>query len=107
MVISSRTPEGTPNRCPLCGGTVEVEPSLFFGDAPCPNCGTLLWFVRFASETRFYEGQAATDLRERVLEIVAVQLGVTTGELLRDPDALKNLDIDSLDFVELLMEAEE
>jgi hypothetical protein len=42
--ISSRTPEGVPNRCPLCGKELRIEPSRPTGDAPCPNCGQLLWF---------------------------------------------------------------
>lgn len=45
MEIASRTPEGTPNRCPVCGNEVKIEPSVPAGDAPCPHCGTLLWFV--------------------------------------------------------------
>src|SRR5436305_1437091 len=44
MKPSSRTPEGEPNRCPLCGNVVWVEPSNPPGDAPCPYCGQLLWF---------------------------------------------------------------
>ena len=43
--ISSRTPEGVPNHCPLCGADVCVEPSQPPGDAPCPRCGHLLWFI--------------------------------------------------------------
>src|SRR5262249_23325486 len=45
MTISSRTPEGLPNRCPVCGADVCVEPSNPAGDAPCPECGQLLWLV--------------------------------------------------------------
>ena len=44
-VISSRTPEGEPNRCAVCGCPLRVEPSLQ-RDATCPNCGLLLWFDR-------------------------------------------------------------
>ena len=44
MVISSRTPEGEPNRCPVCGHHVNLEPSRPPGDAPGPVCGSLLWF---------------------------------------------------------------
>lgn len=44
MSISSRTPEGDPNRCPVCGQVVRLEPSWPPGDAPCPACGSLLWF---------------------------------------------------------------
>ena len=44
MQPSSRTPEGEPNRCPVCGKDLQIEPSRPPGDAPCPHCGTLLWF---------------------------------------------------------------
>jgi anti-sigma B factor antagonist len=45
MTISSRTPEGQPNRCPVCGDSLTIEPSEPAGDAPCPRCGHLLWFT--------------------------------------------------------------
>jgi hypothetical protein len=45
MEPSSRTPEGEPNRCPICGKAVLIDPSRPPGDAPCPNCGHLLWFA--------------------------------------------------------------
>jgi adenylate cyclase len=44
MTVSSRTPEGDANRCPICGNTLRLEPSRPPGDAPCPSCGSLLWF---------------------------------------------------------------
>ena len=44
MQPASRTPEGEPNRCPICGKEVRLEPSRPPGDAPCPHCGHLLWF---------------------------------------------------------------
>jgi hypothetical protein len=46
MIISSRTPEGWPNLCPICHTTFTVEPSEPTGDAPCPRCGHLVWFAR-------------------------------------------------------------
>lgn len=45
MVPSSRTPEGSPNHCPICGTSLRLEPSQPAGDAPCPACGHLLWFL--------------------------------------------------------------
>jgi anti-anti-sigma regulatory factor len=45
MVISSRTPEGESNHCPVCGDDLKIEPSDPPGDAPCPRCGHLLWFT--------------------------------------------------------------
>ncbi len=44
MVISSRTPDGRPNRCPVCGADFVIEPSDPAGEAPCPACGHLVWF---------------------------------------------------------------
>jgi hypothetical protein len=44
MPIASRTPEGSPNHCPLCGARFRLEPSQPPGDAPCPQCGCLVWF---------------------------------------------------------------
>ena len=45
MTISSRTPEGRPNHCPVCDAELALEPSSPAGDAPCPRCGHLLWFT--------------------------------------------------------------
>jgi hypothetical protein len=45
MHISSRMPEGTPSRCPICGHVALIMPSTFpTCDAPCPHCGSLMWF---------------------------------------------------------------
>ena len=44
MEPASRTPEGEPNHCPICGKDLQIEPSRPPGDAPCPHCGALLWF---------------------------------------------------------------
>lgn len=45
MIIATRTPEGEPNRCPVCGTRLVIEPSRPPGDAPCPSCGNLVWFA--------------------------------------------------------------
>lgn len=45
MLPSSRTPEGERNWCPVCRKKVKVTPSTPPGDAPCPYCGHLLWFL--------------------------------------------------------------
>jgi anti-sigma B factor antagonist len=50
MVISSRTPEGEHGRCPVCGTTLKVEPSVPAGDAPCHDCGHLIWFAAAESD---------------------------------------------------------
>lgn len=87
MTISSRTPAGEPNRCPICGSRVIVEPSLDTRDAPCPRCGHLLWwFKQRASEPAAIEN-VSSDTR---LDEVGLEIGG-----------------DSLDAVELVMELEE
>jgi hypothetical protein len=100
MTVSSRTPEGRPNRCPICGRAIRIEPSQPFGDAPCPACGTLLWFVTGEEGARFVEPEAAG-----LIDLVAARLKIS-------PDAvragrLRDLRLDSLDLVELVMELEE
>jgi acyl carrier protein len=81
MTISSRTPEGDPRRCSICGELVVTEPSEPLGDSVCPRCGSLL--------LRVYE-----------------QLGVDR-ERIRAQTTFKELGADSLDTVELVMALEE
>ena len=82
MIISSRTPEGLPNRCSICGGDFDLEPSLPTGDAPCPQCGHLRWWFQ-----QNYEG-----------------LGFRIGT---DTELIEQLKADSLDIVELAMELQD
>jgi len=83
MNISSRTPEGLPHRCPVCGEISAVEPSYPGGDACCPVCGQLLW-----------------ELRDRL-----GQRGI--NDLFGLDARLSDLGVESLDLVELVMEIEE
>ncbi|MAT71791.1 MAG: hypothetical protein CMJ58_19965 [Planctomycetaceae bacterium] len=45
MFTPTRTPEGEPNCCSVCGASFDMEPSLGARDAPCPCCGSLCWFA--------------------------------------------------------------
>ena len=38
--------EGARNHCPACRREVPMESPAALGNAPCPHCGQLLWFVR-------------------------------------------------------------
>lgn len=107
MVASSRTPEGTPNHCPVCKQTVQIEASLPFGDAPCPHCGCLLWFIAAESDVRFYPYEQSAALRERVICILSDVLGVEEDIVRRNPNVWNEMGADSLDMVELVMELEE
>lgn len=92
MTISSRTPEGLPGNCPLCGASTNIEYSRPGEDAPCPNCGCLLWL----------SGQ----LLHTVIKVYEDALGTTPGRITANT-RLADLAPDSLDAVEILMALEE
>lgn len=84
MGISSRTPEGNTNCCPVCGKKVLITPSKSTGDAPCPSCGSLLWFVVREDEVLFVKPKSSNrpapeDDRE-IRELVSgVEVEITAG----------------------------
>jgi hypothetical protein len=72
---SSRTPEGDDNLCPVCGHDVRIDPTRPPGDAPCPHCGTLLWFSEHSADS--LETQRAAVLWNRAnAAIVQQRIGV-------------------------------
>lgn len=106
-MISSRTPEGPLNRCPVCGSVVSIEPSLPTGDAPCPRCGHLLWFFALFPTTTLLLPAEDTARRQRVLDLVAETLGVERDELLAHSSGDLSLGADSLDLVDLVVALED
>jgi acyl carrier protein len=90
-------PVGFPSHCPLCGAETAREFSEPPGDAPCPQCGYLLWKAT----------QQLASLQERFSQL----LGVPPESITADTDMSTlvgpQLGADSLDSVELLMELEE
>ncbi len=104
--ISSRTPEGVPNHCPVCDALICIDPSQPPGDAPCPNCGVLLWFIRTSSGVRFHQTEDAAPIRERIAQILCDNLGVNP-DAVRTTSFPEDMGVDSLDVVELVMELEE
>lgn len=95
MTIASRTPEGYPNVCPICGADFLLEPLFTTHDAPCPSCGHLLWwFQQRLSDPVMMPRETIT------VDTLLASLGDQTG-------ATNDLGRDSLDVVELVMELEE
>ena len=46
MVISSRTPEGRPSHCPVCGSDLRIEPSPIRPEMRhVPDAGICFWFT--------------------------------------------------------------
>ena len=108
MNVSSRTPEGQPNHCPLCGREITIEPSQPFGDAPCPSCGQLLWFVIRGEGLAFFDPEAAAPKKIAVRNFISKQLGVSLDNLpVNLHDFMLSLGADSLEVTELIMELEE
>jgi uncharacterized paraquat-inducible protein A len=105
MTVSSRTPEGQPNRCPVCQSAVRMDPSQPFGDAPCPACGVLLLFAHADGETRFLVRGEAADLKHSVLQLMSARWHVSPDELASHP-AMSNSN-SSLDLVAAVMELED
>jgi acyl carrier protein len=97
-------PTGTAT--PICGSSICIEPSQPPGDAPCPNCGTLLWFFETSAGMRFYEAAAAGPLRDKILQNISEILGVNK-ERVTHASSFQDLMADSLDIVELVMGLEE
>jgi len=93
--ISSRTPEGWPARCPICEAEVALQASDPLGDAPCPNCGTLLWPLPYgAGSCLLPADELPSEKREHLRELVARYAEASGG-------------FDSLDRAELAMELED
>ena len=93
MLISSRTPEGLPSRCPLCGAETNLEVSEPTGDAPCPSCGHLRW----------YSATALAKIQRHMADI----LGVAPERITAETRFTGELCADSIDTVELVMQLEE
>ena len=88
---TTRTPEGFPSKCPLCGADVSIDYSDTDGDAPCPCCGVLL--IQSSQRVEF--------LRSKFAAVLGVRDETTLDQM--PLEALGG----SLDLVELIMELEE
>lgn len=92
MQTSPRTPEGRSNQCPFCNARVKLKPSTPTGEAPCPCCGSLLWFVKTKTDHWLFEHDWTSP---EFGEYLAARIAESPDEL------------DSLDLIELVMECED
>mgnify|MGYP000928657959 FL=1 len=100
MVPSSRTPEGEPKRCPVCGHAVRIDPSRPPGDAPCPHCGHLLWFGK--REQRWEQDKLTPRQRDAGGTVDAKQPASDEGELAEQEVRLRRGDFTLDDFRRML-----
>jgi acyl carrier protein len=64
-------------------------------------------FTRFRSRFKIFGGSNVASVQERVIDIVASQLGVSKEQITPETSFINDLGADSLDTVELVMELEE
>ena len=101
MTISSRTPEGVPGNCPICDAVICLEPSGPVGDAPCPYCGSLLWFVQLAGQVQYYAVEEIPVTKRRKIYDAIANWARDSGI---DFNAVHVLD--SFDLAQLFLELE-
>ena len=69
MNPSSRTPEGTPFHCPLCGNDARIELSSYpVQDATCPHCGHLIQFASAHNQPSLPQQLTHTRIRGKLLD---------------------------------------
>jgi acyl carrier protein len=85
----------------MCNAVIAIEPSQPPGDAPCPHCGTLLWFIRTSTGMRVYDPAVVAPIWEKI-EAIMVELGVEKNATPFEQEA----SIDSLNMIELVMALE-
>ena len=78
-----------------------------FGDATCPKCGSLLWFLNLHSQTHIFDRADSRGTRDRVIAILAEQLGVDPEKITEGTAFVNDFEADSLDTAELVMVLEE
>ncbi len=100
-------PSVQPNQCPLCEAEVKVDGTLLLGETSCPHCEKKLWFLAAPDEARFFDYENSGDLREKTSPFVAERLDVDRAQLIANPNMLNELEVDSLEALELLMDLEE
>ncbi len=63
--ISSNTDDGHSAACPSCGSVFLIAATSQRGDAPCPVCGRLVWYLAFP--TRVFCFKSLVEV-ERLIE---------------------------------------
>jgi transcription antitermination factor NusG len=56
VFTSTGSPDSEGGFCVVCGRTVQIDPTRPPGDAPCPSCGSLVWFPSAAHPGDFKVG---------------------------------------------------
>ena len=103
MFDTAKNHEGEPGTCPICSAEVRIDDSLWFGETACPGCGEHLWLIRFNYGLVAFKPSESVKQRG-IPNVLSEYLGIDESKI--KPDSELDLGIDSLDFVELVMELE-
>src|SRR6185437_2224364 len=91
---------GKLNRCPICKSMLSADDSALWGSTSCPRCQAPLWFVHFEEAgTRFMVK------RDQLFKAALAQL-IDPGSADLLECFFDEINTDSLDRMELLMEIE-
>ncbi|QDT10586.1 acyl carrier protein [Planctomycetes bacterium K23_9] len=105
--MTSQSHQVTPNRCPLCESSVSVETTDFFGEIDCPDCNKRLWFLAAADSARFFEQATSGDLQQQAIQMIAEKFELDPQKLAGNPQLINDVDTDSLEALELIMDLED
>ena len=104
MFGHSHTTDTEAGNCPICDAEIGLDPTKKFGEARCTSCGEVIWLIRFSHGVMAFK--PAERVRQRSPQaVLAEYLGIDESKF--ENQAELDLGIDSLDFVELVMELEE
>ena len=95
------------NTCPKCQSEIHSQENALFGEFECPDCQAKLWFLAAANEARFFDYEASSEMRDKTYEFVAERFEIERERIEDNPKILDELDIDSLEALEMLMDLEE
>ena len=104
-------PLGRCGACPMCNARVSASPHRVCMAMRCPRCEAELWVILVKSGPHFLPQRRDLTLEEYVADLVASHVESRAGRghvvtLLREGHA-PELNLDSVDYVELVLEIED
>ena len=104
-------PLGRSGGCPICDARLAAEPHRICAELRCPRCSAELWVIGARSGPRFLARRRDVQIEEFVADLVAPRVASKLGRaevvtLLREGHA-PELNLDSVDYIEVFLEIED
>ena len=104
-------PLGRSGACPVCNARLAAEPHRICAELRCPGCSAELWAISARSGPRFLVRRGDVQLEEYVADLVAPRVAAKLERtavvtLLREGHA-PELNLDSVDYIEVFLEIED